>query len=63
MCRFVAEVLITKDLITYEIDSSKKPISMHEAVEGTGTSLFQVVKLVQNEVDKLNRWSLRRHFH
>jgi len=47
MCRFVQEVLITKDLITYEIDSSKKPISMHEAVEGTGTSPFQVVKLVR----------------
>jgi hypothetical protein len=40
MCRFVREVLITKDLITYEIDSSKKPIFMHEAVEGTGMSLF-----------------------
>ncbi|KAH9212086.1 hypothetical protein DL95DRAFT_464318 [Leptodontidium sp. 2 PMI_412] len=26
----------TVDLITYEIDSSRKPISMHEAVEGTG---------------------------
>lgn len=26
----------TVDLITYEIDSSKKPILMHEAVEGTG---------------------------